>query len=115
MTNNSRKSRVSDIDKVEKSDSREFPAVLLEDLDWFADSPDTGTAGCTCSYCGRQIDQDEIPVRILRDSDNAEAILCEDCEGLLDGSRAAIRLQDHRLFCCRWPADRVPERLSDIG
>jgi len=87
--NKIRKNCVIDIAVIKKLRPKDYPSVLLEDLAWFPDSPDTGRPGCTCSYCGRQIDQDKIPVRIFRESDNAEARLCEDCEGLLDGSKLA--------------------------
>lgn len=55
------------------------------ELAWFEDSPDAGWPECICSYCGGQIKEEEIPIRLFRESDKTEARLCENCSSLLLG------------------------------
>jgi hypothetical protein len=55
----------------------------LDELAWFDDSPDTGDPSCICSYCGRLIDEDQLPLRMFGEGGKKEARLCEDCQGLL--------------------------------
>lgn len=62
-------------------------SINPDELAWFEDSPDVGWPECICSYCGRQIKEEEMPIRFFRQSDNTEARLCENCSTLLLGIR----------------------------
>jgi len=54
----------------------------LDELGWFDDSPDAGDPACICSYCGRVIDEDQVPLRIWSQAGKKEARLCEGCTAL---------------------------------
>jgi len=56
-----------------------FKAEMVHLLTWFKDSPDRGDPACICSLCGEIIDEDEMPLRMFRDSDNTELRLHMDC------------------------------------
>ena len=59
-------------------------SIAKIELAYFNISPDTGTQDCVCSYCGFVIGENEVPLRMFRKSDNTEARLCENCQGLLN-------------------------------
>jgi len=59
-------------------------SIAKIELAYFDDSPDTGTQDCICSYCGFMIGENEVPWRLFRKSDNTEARLCENCQGILN-------------------------------
>ena len=56
-----------------------FKDEMVHLLTWFKDSPDRGDPACICSLCGEIIDEDEMPLRAFRESDNAELRLHMDC------------------------------------
>jgi len=56
-----------------------FKDEMVHLLTWFKDSPDRGDPACICSLCGEIIDEDEMPLRVFRESDNAELRLHMDC------------------------------------
>jgi len=58
-------------------------SVARIELAYFNNSPDAGTPDCVCSYCGFVIGENEVPLRILSESGNTEARLCENCQALL--------------------------------
>ena len=59
--------------------------VGFDELAWFDDSPDAGDPDCICSYCGRFIDEDQVPVRLTNEETNKEARFCEDCTPIVFG------------------------------
>jgi hypothetical protein len=51
---------------------------VADRLKWFQDSPDAGDPECICSWCGKVIEEDEMPLRLFR-SDNREARIHLSC------------------------------------
>ena len=56
-----------------------FRPQIIHQLTWFKDSPDTGDPACKCSYCGKLIEEGQIPLRVWRESDDTELRLHMDC------------------------------------
>src|SRR6266498_5888922 len=56
-----------------------FRPEMIHLLTWFSDSPDAGDPTCICSFCGDMIEEDEMPLRIFRESDNTEMRLHMKC------------------------------------
>lgn len=55
----------------------------LENVTWFSSSPDVGTPECICSYCGKQIPEEDAPIlRVFRGEGEVteEARFCSDCD-----------------------------------
>jgi hypothetical protein len=40
-------------------------------IKWFRDSPDAGDPRCICSVCGKQIGEEECPIRFFNQGDAA--------------------------------------------
>ena len=59
--------------------------IGFDELAWFDDSPDTGHPDCICSYCGRVIGEDEVPVRMFKHAENKEARFCKLCTLIVFG------------------------------
>lgn len=47
-------------------------------LKFFSDSPDAGDPSCVCSWCGKVIEEREMPLRLFREN-NTEARLHQRC------------------------------------
>lgn len=56
-----------------------FRPEMIHLLTWFTDSPDTGRPECICSFCGKIIEDGEMPLRIFHDRENKEMRLHMDC------------------------------------
>ena len=53
---------------------------ILESDTLFGDSPDAGMTECFCSRCGKQIAEDEVPLRAFVDEGKkGEYRYCENC------------------------------------
>ncbi len=56
-----------------------FRPEVIHQLKWFKDSPDTGDPACICSFCGKVIEEGEIPLRVWQETGNMEFRLHIDC------------------------------------
>lgn len=58
---------------------------------WFKDSPDAGDPSCICSWCGKQITEEQAPAVRMFDSDaNTEARFHHGCYMAAMGGSAAL-------------------------
>lgn len=58
-------------------------SIANDELPFFEVSPDPRDPAYICSYCGRQITAEQVPLHIHSKDKKTEARLCDDCYGLL--------------------------------
>jgi ribosome modulation factor len=70
-------------------------------LKWFKDSPDTGDPDCICSYCGKVIAEEEMPLRCFRNTEDGrgeELRFHMDCAKLVIVEMAPKPYRDHPAY-----------------